>query len=228
MALVAVTNVDVLNNPAAFTQDFSFEITFECIAELQDDIEWKIIYVGSAESEDHDQVLDSILVGPVPVGLNKFVFEASAPNCTTLPPSEIVGVTVVLITCSYKQQEFVRIGYYVNNDFSDPEMKENPPMGMSSETMVQHLGRIILHDKPRVTRYTIDWDGSKGAAAAGGLVGAVEWEADGGMVEPEGGLIDEELIEEDAMASDHYDMADDMGEEGIAADEMEMDSGLVM
>lgn len=78
------------------------------------------------------------------------------------------------------------------------------------------------------TRYTIDWDGSKGAAAAGGLVGAVEWEADGGMVEPEGGLIDEELIEEDAMASDHYDMADDMGEEGIAADEMEMDSGLVM
>jgi len=160
MALVAVTNVEVLNNPAPFTAPFAFEITFECIAELQDDIEWKIIYVGSAESEEHDQELDSILVGPVPVGLNKFVFEASPPNVAALPSSEIVGVTVVLITCSYRRQEFVRIGYYVNNDFADPEVKENPPVGISSDALVQMLGRAILHDKPRVTRYTIDWEDS--------------------------------------------------------------------
>ena len=32
------------------------------------DIEWKLIYVGSAESEDYDQELDSCMVGPVPVG----------------------------------------------------------------------------------------------------------------------------------------------------------------
>jgi histone chaperone ASF1 len=41
------------------------------------DIEFKLIYVGSAESEEFDQELDSILVGPVPVGLNKFVFEVA-------------------------------------------------------------------------------------------------------------------------------------------------------
>lgn len=39
------------------------------------DLEWKIIYVGSASSEDHDQVLDSVLVGPVPQGRHKFLFE---------------------------------------------------------------------------------------------------------------------------------------------------------
>lgn len=33
------------------------------------DIEWKLIYVGSAESEDYDQELDSCMVGPVPVGM---------------------------------------------------------------------------------------------------------------------------------------------------------------
>lgn len=32
------------------------------------DLEWKLIYVGSAESEDYDQELDSCMVGPVPVG----------------------------------------------------------------------------------------------------------------------------------------------------------------
>jgi hypothetical protein len=38
------------------------------------DLEWKIIYVGSAESEEYDQVLDSVLVGPVPAGRHMFVF----------------------------------------------------------------------------------------------------------------------------------------------------------
>lgn len=39
------------------------------------DLEWKIIYVGSAESDAFDQVLDSVLVGPVPLGRHTFVFQ---------------------------------------------------------------------------------------------------------------------------------------------------------
>lgn len=164
MALVSVTNVEVLDNPAAFLQPFRFEITFECIAPLSDDIEWKIIYVGSAESEAHDQELDSILVGPIPVGLNKFVFEAPHPDYTMLPESEIIGVTVVLITCSYQASEFVRIGYYVNNDYANPDMREEPPEGLSLHAKVKLLQREILANKPRVTRYNINWDHSVAAA----------------------------------------------------------------
>ena len=33
----------------------------------------------------------------------------------------------MLLTCSYKSQEFIRVGYYVNNEYADPDMKENPP-----------------------------------------------------------------------------------------------------
>ena len=39
------------------------------------DLEWKIIYVGSAENDSYDQVLDSVWVGPVPVGTHTFLFE---------------------------------------------------------------------------------------------------------------------------------------------------------
>ena len=39
-----------------------------------------------------------------------------------LPENEIRGVTVVLITCSYNQAEFIRIGYYLNNDYRDPAL----------------------------------------------------------------------------------------------------------
>lgn len=39
------------------------------------DLEWKIIYVGSAESEAYDQVLDTVVVGPLCGGRHMFVFE---------------------------------------------------------------------------------------------------------------------------------------------------------
>lgn len=39
------------------------------------DLEWKLIYVGSAEDEKYDQVLESVLVGPVNVGNYRFVFQ---------------------------------------------------------------------------------------------------------------------------------------------------------
>ena len=40
---------------------------------------------------------------------------------------DALGVTVVLLTCSYRNQEFVRVGYFINNEYTDPEMRENPP-----------------------------------------------------------------------------------------------------
>lgn len=44
------------------------------------DLEWKIIYVGSAENSDYDQVLDSVLVGPVPGGRHMFVFQVKCSS----------------------------------------------------------------------------------------------------------------------------------------------------
>ena len=75
MAKVHVCNVVVLDNPSQFNNPFQFEITFECIEDLPEDLEWKIIYVGSAESEEFDQVLDTVYVGPVPEGRHMFVFQ---------------------------------------------------------------------------------------------------------------------------------------------------------
>ena len=54
--------------------------------------------------------LDELSTGPIPVGTHEFVLESDGPNPDAIPSAEIVGVTVVLITCSYKEQEFVRIG----------------------------------------------------------------------------------------------------------------------
>lgn len=48
--------------------------TFTCHGDA--DLEWKLIYVGSAEDETYDQLLESVLVGPVNVGNYRFMLQA--------------------------------------------------------------------------------------------------------------------------------------------------------
>ena len=122
-------------------------------ADLSEDLEWKLTYVGSATSAEHDQEPDSLHVGPLPIGGNKFIFEADPPNLSRLPSSEIIGVTVILLTCAYDGREFVRVGYYVNNEYDNEEMNMDPP----SKPNFDRIKRNILADKPRVTRFAIKW-----------------------------------------------------------------------
>lgn len=109
-------------------------------------------------SLEHDQELDSILVGPVPVGINKFLFTADPPSAESIPSNELVSVTVILLSCAYADREFVRVGYYVNNEYDSEELRENPP----NKVQVEHVTRNILAEKPRVTRFNIVWDNDDG------------------------------------------------------------------
>lgn len=45
------------------------------------------------------------------------MFQADAPNLQKIPQAEWIGVTVLLLTCKYRGQEFIRIGYYVSNQY---------------------------------------------------------------------------------------------------------------
>lgn len=121
---------------------------------LPPDLEWKLTYVGSAEDDAHDQVLDTVLVGPVGVGSYKFVFQADPPDVAKIPQSDVLGVTVLLLTCSYNDTEFIRVGYYVNNEYADEELREDPPATVKLDRVV----RNILAEKPRVTRFPCEFD----------------------------------------------------------------------
>eukprot|EP00301_Raphidiophrys_heterophryoidea_P018589 c3587_g1_i2.p1 GENE.c3587_g1_i2~~c3587_g1_i2.p1 ORF type:complete len:271 (-),score=65.12 c3587_g1_i2:174-932(-) len=181
---VNVTDVQVLDNPTAFLNPFQFEISFECLTALQDDLEWKVIYVGSAVDEKCDQVLDSVQVGPLQAGFMKFVFQVCTPftdfpilfltrnfldfefqvdppDWGKIPAADLLEVTVVLLTCSYRSKEFIRVGYYVANEYTDPELKENPP----AVPVIEKIQRHILADQPRVTKWQICWDDQPIAAA---------------------------------------------------------------
>lgn len=50
-------------------------------------------------------------------------------------------------------QEFVRVGYYVNNDYDDEQLREEPPQ----KVLIDRVQRNILTDKPRVTKFPINF-----------------------------------------------------------------------
>ncbi|CEF97570.1 Histone chaperone, ASF1-like [Ostreococcus tauri] len=154
MSAINVTSVQVLDNPQMFSSPLQFEIQYECLQDLRHDLEWKLTYVGSAEDDEYDQVLDTVLVGPVVRGAYKFVFQANPPDVSKIPAEDILGVTVLLVTCSYNNEEFIRVGYYVNNEYADEELREDPP----SQPRLDRVMRNILADKPRVTRFPCDFD----------------------------------------------------------------------
>ncbi|KAF8816978.1 anti-silence-domain-containing protein [Phlegmacium glaucopus] len=160
---VTIRNVEFMNNPARFSDVYRFRVTFECIAPLDDDLEWKLIFVSSPGDEALDQELDDCLVGPVPSGVNSFEFEGSAPDPSKIPEEDVLGVAALILTGSYRDQEFVRVGYYQNTEYDNEEMKETPPAKIMFHRLVRDIST-----KPRVTRFHIKWDVSppQGAQAA--------------------------------------------------------------
>jgi hypothetical protein len=86
------------------------------------------------------------------VGVNSFEFDASPPDPTRIPDQDILGVAAIILTGSYRDQEFVRVGYYQNTEYDNEEMNETPPQKPRYERLIRELA-----DKPRVTRFNIRW-----------------------------------------------------------------------
>ena len=76
---------------------------------------------------------------------------------------------MILLTCSYNDQEFVRIGYYVNTDYGDAALKaqheasleegaeERGIVAPNPAENIDKLVRSVLAEKPRVTKFNIKW-----------------------------------------------------------------------
>lgn len=147
-------NIIVENNPATFLSPFSFKITFECLQPIKEEIEWKLIYVGSAKDEKYDQILESFSMENLQAGIMQFTLESNPPNPQLIPTKDdLFGVTAIIITIAYRKQEFFRCGYYVYNNYVEEELLMNDP----TEILLDRIQRNILSDKPRITRYNIDW-----------------------------------------------------------------------
>jgi hypothetical protein len=118
-----------------------------------EDIEWQVVYVGSAEDQTQDQELDAVLLPADTMGRFKFVLQVPAPDSSRIPAADVLGVTIVLLTCSYNGAEFIRVGYYVNNEHPDFLPAPEPPAEDADDDMdtddVVGSKRVELVSKPQ-------------------------------------------------------------------------------
>ena len=131
-----------------------------------------------------------------------------------------MGVTVVLITASYREQEFVRVGYYVTNEYDDVELRENPPV----EPQFDKLVRTIAANEPRVTKFKINWDSATAAAnpeATETNMASTSAAANGGAVS----MNDEAMNEEGAGSQQHqHQQQNQLGSQQSQANGSQMES----
>lgn len=160
MTLVNVTNVTVENPEAPFTSTIKLAVTFECLRDLIEPIDWKLVYIGSAHDETLDQTLEEFEMGPLSAGVMQFNIEAEPPKHGLIPRDELLrnpfsylGVTAMILSASYRGNEFFRVGYYIYNRYNTQELCDHPP----SEIQIDKVIRGILFDKPRITRIEIQW-----------------------------------------------------------------------
>lgn len=58
----------------------------------------------------------------------QFTIESAVPDHLLIPSKEdLLGVTAIILTVSHRGQEFFRVGYYVYNQYTDPELIINDP-----------------------------------------------------------------------------------------------------
>jgi hypothetical protein len=122
-----------------------------------------------------------LTVGPVPIGVNSFDFTCAPPQPSLLPSTsseEILGVTVLILTASYRDKEFVRVGYYVNTEYEDEARRAEPPAVVDFTGLI----RNVLVEKPRVTRFNNPWDSELKSNPWGSNAGDASGQAQGGNV----------------------------------------------
>jgi histone chaperone ASF1 len=81
------------------------------------------------------------------------ILKIKPPIYLDIPFEEIIGLTVILLKFWYKKKEFIRLGYFINN-----ELNEEGIMQLTKDEKnlsLNHITRKILIDQPRITYYPV-------------------------------------------------------------------------
>jgi len=152
MALINVKDVQIENSFGKFSDPIAMNITFESLQPLKTEIEWEVTYIGAPSNPSCDQQLDSFSIGPIPQGTMVFQILANPPDIGKIPRENIFDTTALLVSVTFKKQEFFRIGYFVSCCYQDPLLVEQ----QLDEVLVDKLFRSILTSKPIITSFSIN------------------------------------------------------------------------
>lgn len=65
MSKIEIDNIIVKSSRSALSEPILFDVTFTAVAAVAKAVTWKVVYVGSAYSEQFDQVLEDVEIAPI-------------------------------------------------------------------------------------------------------------------------------------------------------------------
>lgn len=104
-------------------------------------------------------MIDEFDMKNIEPGCMTFNTDSNAPDFSRIPPNEIIGTTAILISVSYEGQEFFRVGYYIINEYEDPNAE------VPAQIQLQKIRRRIIAENPRIMRFEIEWVKQEGSSA---------------------------------------------------------------
>lgn len=147
---IEILGVKVIKNPVNMREKLQFQVLFELKEVLKEKLHIKFIYITSPINEKKDEELETYQVSGQQIGKFKITFFVTPPSFKDNKVSDLFGITVLLIQFIYREFEFIRVGYYINNELKGPIEKDS-----NSEFFFKVINteRNILIKEPRVTRF---------------------------------------------------------------------------
>ena len=128
MASIQLNEIRLLGlNPTLYTTPLQFSFSCAVIEELPEALEVRFVWVGSGNTAAYDQVLETLLIGPLFVGINEFVTDVAPPQWDLFPVTDILGDTLLLVSLLYSEREFLRVGYWVHVAYVSDYDNTHPP-----------------------------------------------------------------------------------------------------
>lgn len=141
------------DNPGPYAAPLHFRARVESSHAFTEPISVSFLWVGSATSSEFDQSLDVFDVGPLCEGVTDFELVCDGPDPFEVPQDELIGLTVLIISFQFRQQEFLRVAYYCQAAYFTPQLNEHPPHPLQPDA----LGRFVVMPQPVVTATPINW-----------------------------------------------------------------------
>jgi histone chaperone ASF1 len=154
--MLRITNILLSDKSEPFLSPINLEIFYETFSTLQLPVTFKIIYIGSIESSQYDQILLSLEKPITHIGEEKLSLMAVSPNPDLIPTLEdLLGMSALMVSCSYNNQEFFRCSYYVRNDYiSEIDVNQIQQKNL----ICQNVFRCFFTAKPKIIINDIDWN----------------------------------------------------------------------
>jgi len=148
---IEVLGVKVTINPIKFKDNLQLQILFELREKLSENLDVRFVYVHSPTNKECDEELKVYEIPANRIGKFKVNFLVAPPILYLEKLVDVFGITLLLIQFTYITREFMRIGYYVNNELYGPVERDSKSNLFFKMNFSE---RNILEKQPRITKFS--------------------------------------------------------------------------